>query len=170
MDLIYSEDEQLQQLATRFWSSVDMRGLDDCWAWLGMLNQDGYGRMRARSTLIGSHRLAWLLTNGAIEGDLHILHSCDNRRCCNPRHLRTGTHLENIADMNRKDRHAKIGTNLRGARLSREQVASIQLEPRPMPKARRLALAAQYGVHQTTIWNVSTGRTWQLTALGVIPE
>ena len=32
------------------------------------------------------------------------MYSCDNRRCCNPKHLSVGTNRENALDMMRKGR------------------------------------------------------------------
>ena len=40
----------------------------------------------------------------AIYQDKIILHDCDNRRCCNPEHLRAGTHLENSRDAQARGR------------------------------------------------------------------
>lgn len=43
-----------------------------------------------------AHRVAYILTKGDIPDGLLILHSCGNRRCCNPAHLRQGTQSENV--------------------------------------------------------------------------
>ncbi|WP_353848756.1 HNH endonuclease [Brevundimonas sp.] len=40
-----------------------------------------------------------------------VLHKCDTPTCVNPDHLRAGTQLENIQDMNAKGRHRGIGSN-----------------------------------------------------------
>jgi hypothetical protein len=44
------------------------------------------------------------MSNGAIPEGLHVLHRCDEPRCCNPEHLFLGTQAENMADMHRKGR------------------------------------------------------------------
>mgnify|MGYP001550307413 CR=1 FL=1 len=99
-------------LAERFWRYVDRRGADECWLWVGQSRNVGYGYIgvggRAGGKIL-SHRAAWLLANGPIpDGDGHhgtvLMHTCDNRLCCNPAHLRLGTQADNVHDMDQKGR------------------------------------------------------------------
>lgn len=80
-------------------------GPDACWTWMaGTSHADGYGKFGAKIDgkwkTVGAHRYAFQLANptvGLLRG-VEILHaSCcgQNRLCCNPRHLRIGSHQEN---------------------------------------------------------------------------
>lgn len=77
-----------------FWSRVDV-SISGCWNWTGPIATDGYGKCRQTH----AHRIAYILTYGPLKKGQNVLHSCDNPRCCNPDHLRIGTHTENAADM-----------------------------------------------------------------------
>ena len=86
-----------------FWARIDRSGGDgSCWEWQGPL-RDGYGNT-VRFGMNGAHRVAWFLTHGD-PGKLHVLHDCDNPRCCNPAHLHLGTHQDNMRDMVARGRH-----------------------------------------------------------------
>lgn len=99
-------------LADRLWRQVDRRGEEECWPWLGVSLLKGYGFIgrggRGAGKLL-AHRAAWEVTFGSIpESDGYhgtvVMHTCDNRLCCNPKHLRLGTQAENVRDMDAKGR------------------------------------------------------------------
>lgn len=76
-----------------------------CWEWSGRKNPDtGYGQTREGDRVVGAHRVAWAIANGAIPGGLWVLHTCDNRPCCNPDHLYLGDALKNADDRDSRGR------------------------------------------------------------------
>lgn len=86
-----------------FWDNVDRNG--SCWEWQGCFHHTGYGMWFKDYTKTYAHRVAWQEANGAsiLPGYL-IMHSCDNRKCCNPDHMSLGTTSDNIKDMHNKGR------------------------------------------------------------------
>jgi len=71
-----------------FWAHVDSdHGIDDCWPYLGPVNERGYGTYQNNSKGVPAHRFAFTLEYGAIEPGNEIHHKCFNPVCCNPRHL-----------------------------------------------------------------------------------
>jgi len=91
-------------LADRFWASVDIRGPDECWPWLGRRLPRGYGVIAVGREKRRAHRVAWELTCGAIPAGLNVCHRCDHPPCCNPAHLVLWTQAENMADAAAKGR------------------------------------------------------------------
>jgi hypothetical protein len=80
---------------------ADERG---CWNWIGAKISAGYGALRVDGKLVTAHRLALFFKLGRWPDK--ALHSCDNRACCNPEHLRDGTMADNVADTIQRKRHA----------------------------------------------------------------
>ena len=112
----------------RFWSKVQ-RG-EGCWLWTGAIGASGYGNFSIDDATVGAHRVAFRLANGREPVGL-LLHSCDNRRCVRPEHLREGTQAENLQDAVARGRVASGDRN--GARLHPERLARGEAHP---PQAR----------------------------------
>lgn len=66
-----------------------------CWNWTGQFMTSGYGLIKCFGQMKGAHRLSHELYHGPIPENFCILHSCDNKKCVNPDHIRSGTHAEN---------------------------------------------------------------------------
>ena len=125
-----------------FWKRVDVRGPQDCWLWQGTtIPRNGYGTFwhADLKQMVTAHRGAYLITHGAIPDGLEVMHSCDVRLCQNPAHLKLGTHLENMQDMQAKGRRgmrSPLAHSPKGRPWSAEQRAKIVA-------ARRLRAAKQ---------------------------
>ena len=109
------------KVVARFWSRVTVPqprlDKDYCWNWRASIDRHGYGQFKVfRDTSPQrAHRVAWSIFHGPIPEGLMILHSCHNRKCCNPAHLRHGTHIDNMKDMADAGRAWRGGPQKKGA-------------------------------------------------------
>ena len=72
-----------------------------CWEW-GRIRVSGYGVLHRDGIRYRVHRLSLAIATGLSYEDLPRLllatHDCDNKPCCNPDHLRWGTHSTNLLE------------------------------------------------------------------------
>lgn len=70
-----------------FWSKVQRGEADACWPWTGATDM-GYGVLKRGGKKLQAHRYVYTLTHGELTPGRHLVHSCRNRMCVNPAHLR----------------------------------------------------------------------------------
>lgn len=112
----------------------------------------------ARRTEVYAHRFVCQLMWGAAEnGDLEVAHSCGNRQCVSPFHLRWATHEENEAD---KIKHGTrcIGERSPSCRLNETEVLMLLNEF--SSGVTQTELAKRYEVTRSTIAAITQGRNW----------
>lgn len=147
---------------------------DECWPWQGACFDNGYGSFWIGGQSVVAHRVAWVIANNSAipEGEV-VRHSCDNRPCCRPSHLSTGTASDNAQDKARSrkyiqwDKH-KTGIEyepeLRGEGkgrniLTREQVLEIRSKAK-LSGVLKKDIAAEYGVSPQTVSGIVARHIW----------
>lgn len=160
-----------------------------CWVWTGALfKKSGYGQFQMNGSPHLAHRVAHYFYKGLPPGALLVLHRCDYRPCVREDHLFLGTHADNGADMAAKGRGAEGNRNglhlhperrsfgmrnghvtrpertPRGvtngrAKLSEEEVLAIR--GRFRAGETQTALAAEFGLDQTSVSSIVRGETWK---------
>lgn len=139
---------------SRFWPMVDQSGGPDaCWPWTSWLDEKGYGKLYYQGRRTRTHRVAWMLVHGPIPSGMHVLHCCEGRyppsdfgcrRCCNPAHLRLGTHQENMTDRNAAGRQARgdrSGARTKPERWRRGESHPWRLHPEKVPRGERSGMS-----------------------------
>ncbi|MFC6644156.1 HNH endonuclease signature motif containing protein [Granulicella cerasi] len=96
---------------------------DGCWLWNKSKLTNGYGMASFESKPITVHRLSYRLFRGEIPEGAYVLHSCGNRSCLNPDHLRCGSAAMNMQD--RMDSPLGWRAGSRGKGVSPEEHAEI---------------------------------------------
>jgi hypothetical protein len=134
-----------------------------CWEWIGSIDNDGYGdfvcsKLGNKKTY-SAHRVAFEMAMGILIClGLCILHKCDNRKCCNPEHLKLGTLQDNIKDMVYKNRQA-VGENHGLSKLTWVQVREIRrLYATGKYSCRVLAII--FLVSHSVIYSIINNKTW----------
>lgn len=86
-----------------FWSRVDKT--NNCWNWQGPLTPSGYGELRVDGKHYLAHRYSMYVSQGHLTLNLIIDHTCGNRACVRPEHLR-----ETDSVVNGQNRHNFFNT------------------------------------------------------------
>ena len=168
----------------RYWAKVEIAGPDDCWPWRAGMHSMGYGAFSIRLPGGGyrmkpAHQISAFLSYGPSNGR-YALHSCDNRPCCNPRHLRYGTQTDNMQDAKQRGRlsappihrgpapHRNMpkGEDVKTSKMTNATVAEIyKLRLTGMSS---MELAKRFDIDKSTILDIIGGRYWahQLGANG----
>lgn len=144
-----------EETQAEFWRRVDVRGDDECHPWLGSLVA-GYGMYRGKY----AHRTAYELHHGALP-PYHpkrsvIRHTCDNRPCCNWRHLVHGTTKQNNDDTVERGRAgdtARRTLNDKLVALARKLYATKRFSVD--------AIARRIGVSYETMRGAINGTSWK---------
>lgn len=125
---------------------------NDCLLWpFGKTR--GYGRLSVGYV----HHYVCEQINGPPSDGQEAAHSCGERACINPKHLRWDTRLGNMADAIRHGRTRK-GRSPYGLTLHDVlAIRSATVHPRSQTVAET---ATQFGVPRSTVENIIAGRSW----------
>jgi len=112
--------------------------------------------------------------HGEIPDGLSVLHSCDNRRCVNPAHLKIGTQSENIAEARERGRMAKgddhglrkhpersaKGSDHGRSKLTSDQVLEIRRIGSDV-SVRVADIASRFCISTTAVYDILSKRKWK---------
>lgn len=147
-------------LVSRFVRNVDRKDSSECWLWTGAV-RNGYGAIKHDNKVLGTHVVAFRMAGGVIGAGELVVHSCDNKLCCNPSHLSAGTATRNVREM-----YERLKVNYpRG-----EEVWRAVLNQETVQKIRALRLRRRIGADRimrligcnsrSAVDSVCRGRTW----------
>jgi hypothetical protein len=142
----------------RFNDKFNYQTTSECWNWEAGINNKGYGKFSLSSVGgdVYAHRFSYTIHNGEIPVDLIVMHSCDNPRCVNPRHLSVGTHQDNADDKVAKNRQARMfGEDNPASKLTEKQVIDIRTE-----RISQAEFAKLYDIDSSQISRITNNLKW----------
>jgi len=147
-----------EEFLVRYWAKIDKKGEDDCWIWTAATAGKGYGyiKLKQSSKHVYAHRASYMIHKGAIPEGALVLHSCDNPRCCNPKHLSIGSYGDNSQDMKSKGRHL-YGERNAEAKMTESQILAIRILLRDTSQHK---IAKMFGISQGQVSRIKRGVRW----------
>lgn len=157
--------KHLRSIEERFWEKVDVKNENECWNWHKPFKSP-YPQIswRDKYTMpVYSHWVAFELTYGPRPKGAHICHHCDNKACCNPKHLYAGSQQTNTRDAITRNRlklpPVCCGEVNATSKLTALQVSEIRNRLRLGETRSQLCKA--FGVSRSCIESIATGKTWK---------
>ena len=154
-----------KQTRESFWAKV--KKTKSCWEWQKSCNNTGYGTVAWDGKTYVAHRVAAYLEGmvnkmeapKSSRDKTHVLHKCDNRKCCNPKHLFLGSYTDNQLDAYKKIRRTQPkGENHTNAKLTNAQVKEIR--ERYKAGEMQIPLAKEFNVSQRAISLIIRNETY----------
>jgi hypothetical protein len=165
-----------EAIIRRFMAKVE-KSESGCWNWIGGKGKKGYGRFSIggshnpdgtrRNSMVTTPRVAYRLFVGSIPDTQGshgscVLHRCDNPSCVNPEHLFLGSNLDNVRDMDAKNR--RVNAQLKGSahpasKLTEKSV--YEIATRIKAGESQVGIAKEFGVIPATINHIKRGRLWR---------
>jgi hypothetical protein len=131
---------------------------DDCIEWPGTRLDSGYGLVGSSQKEVGlvtAHRLSYEMFVGPLAIGEMVCHRCDNRPCCNPRHLFPGTSKINMQDA------AAKGRTLKGERHSLAKLTAADVLAIRASDEKLTTLAARFGVDKAHVSAIRHRKAWK---------
>lgn len=138
----------------KFLEGLISSNTDKCIRWPFGLNADGYGQIKFRGTSRIASQVMLILVTGEKPLGLECAHSCGNRICVNPRHLRFATPVENQAD------RLIHGTDNRGEKCVTAKLTETQVLEIYASSELQSVLAKNFGVCRSNISLIKAGKSW----------
>lgn len=126
-----------------------------CWEWQAYKLPRGYGLFSFCGQDALAHRVAYELFVGPLGENKDVMHSCDNPSCVNPDHLSLGSRKDNMQDAKKKGRMRQGETH------GRSVLTDAQAKEIKEASGFQREIAEKYGVSQTTVWEIKSGRKRQ---------
>lgn len=158
---------------------IEIREEGGCWFWIGRLSDNGYGEVHKNYwgkyyKVSRAHQLSYIIFRGDYNRNLMILHSCNNRNCVNPNHLRVGTAKDNMDDRSKvgsfNSHFNSVEWKLNPKNVKGEDVATSKLTEKQVLEIKELLdkgivfqkeIAEEYNVHQVTVSKIKLGKIWR---------
>jgi len=131
----------------------------DCWNWRGKIGRDGYAFIMIQGKRIRAHRYSHRMFYRDHDPNLLVLHSCDNKSCVNPMHLRQGTVQDNSNDFGKSQGHRK-GKSVNTCKLDELDVKNIR-KLYALGSNTQKSLATMFNVSQNAISYIIRRINWK---------
>jgi hypothetical protein len=129
---------------------------EDCLVFPFSIGSHGYGQFNDGSRCPSlAHRYVCLKFHGIpSRSTMHAAHSCGNKTCVNPKHIRWASRSENEGD---KKQHGRDNAGQRHgmSKLTAETVSAIRSAP-----GFQKDIAAQFGISRQHVSDIKGGRRW----------
>lgn len=155
---------------------IDMKGGDQeqCWPWIGKYTKASAKKndpndvrpvFRYMNKDYNAYRFVLHLVDPTFNIDDpkdYVLHQCDNKgvdpnqRCCNPKHLKHGTHEDNMREMAERER---AGLPAHVVRYIRKLLREVDDEGQSMFTHEQIA--RRYGISRQTVSAINSGERYQ---------
>lgn len=126
-----------------------------CWVCVSHKSNNEYLRIRYNGKQIQLHRFMFEYFKNKLNPNQVVRHKCDNPLCINPKHLLSGTILDNIKDRQKRNRQAK-GEKIANSKLKEKDVDYILKSDKS-----GLALSKELKVNHGTINRIRKSQTWK---------